>query len=135
MGARRGGPRAHPRDAEVGDEGAAGRRVEQDVVGLHVAVHDAVRVRVIERQRHFLEETGGLRDAEGPEPRTRCPSVSPCTYAMEKKTNEPTSSTVKMGTMLGCESRAAVRASRRKRSRAAGSAAFAGGRASPRRAA
>src|SRR5207249_4979213 len=34
------------RDAEVGDEGAAGGVVEQDVVRLHVAVDHAARVRI-----------------------------------------------------------------------------------------
>ncbi|CAA9298234.1 MAG: hypothetical protein AVDCRST_MAG11-638 [uncultured Gemmatimonadaceae bacterium] len=37
------------RDAEVGDHGAAALAVEQDVVGLDVAVHHAARVRVGER--------------------------------------------------------------------------------------
>ena len=37
------------RDAEVGDHGTARHRIEQDVVGLDVAVHHAAIVRVRQR--------------------------------------------------------------------------------------
>ena len=56
----------------------------------------------------------------GPLLRMRCPSDSPPTYAIAKNTNPSTSSTAKIGTMLGWESLAAVRASRRKRSLSCG---------------
>jgi hypothetical protein len=42
-------------DAEVGDERAAGGRLEQDVVGLHIAVHDAASVGVREGPRHLAQ--------------------------------------------------------------------------------
>ena len=41
------------RDAEVRDHRASGATLEQDVGGLHVAVDDALRVRVSERPRDF----------------------------------------------------------------------------------
>ena len=50
------------RDAEVGDEGRA--FLEQDVLGLDVAMDDAVAVGVVERTRHFLREADGVVDGE-----------------------------------------------------------------------
>ncbi|CAA9292297.1 MAG: hypothetical protein AVDCRST_MAG11-198 [uncultured Gemmatimonadaceae bacterium] len=50
-------------DAEVGDH--RGPRGEQHVVGLHVPVHDAARVRVGERTRHVAEHLHGLRRRDG----------------------------------------------------------------------
>jgi hypothetical protein len=44
-----------PRDAEVGDHGAVAVVVEEDVVGLDVAVHHAARVGVGERVGHLGE--------------------------------------------------------------------------------
>ena len=49
-------------DAEVGDEGLA--VVQQDVVGLDVAVDDAVAVGVVECAGDFLGETDGVVDGE-----------------------------------------------------------------------
>ena len=49
------GSLAAVRDAEVGHQRAAGARLEQDVVRLHVAVHDAASVRVGERPRHLAQ--------------------------------------------------------------------------------
>ena len=63
----------------------------------------------------------------GPRARTRSPSVSPSTNAITKKTNSWIWSTAKMGTMFGCESLAAVRASSRNRSRTSSCAAISGG--------
>ena len=42
-------------EAEVGEEGAA-VRLDEDVAGLHVAMHDAHRVRGVERLRHVAED-------------------------------------------------------------------------------
>ena len=50
-----GGVFAAVRDAEVGHQRAARARLEQDVVRLHVAVHDAAPVRVRERPRHLAQ--------------------------------------------------------------------------------
>ena len=47
--------RAAVRDAEVGDQRAAGARLQQDVVRLHVAMHDAAAVRVGERPRDLAQ--------------------------------------------------------------------------------
>src|SRR3989449_3814628 len=47
-------------DPEVGHEHVA-RAVEQDVVGLYIAVHDAVQVCVAERVRHLPRDAGGDR--------------------------------------------------------------------------
>jgi hypothetical protein len=67
-----------PRDAEVGDHRAAALAVEQDVVGLDVAVHDAARVRVGERVGHVGEDAAddGHRRARLPgEPRAEALAV------------------------------------------------------------
>ena len=53
------------RDPEVGDEGAARRRLEHDVVGLHVAVDHPLRVCVGERPRHFTQHPRRLGRREG----------------------------------------------------------------------
>jgi hypothetical protein len=53
-------------DAEVGDDGAAVG--EQDVLRLHVAVHDAGAVRVGERARHVARDVHGVVDRERPLP-------------------------------------------------------------------
>ena len=49
-------------DAEVGHEGMLAR--EQHVVGLHVAVHDAVRVGVRERVAHVAQDPHRLADRQ-----------------------------------------------------------------------
>ncbi len=92
---------AHVGDAEIGKERAAARRVEQDVVGFHIAVHHAARVRVRERlpdvpqQPH--DRVGGEGPARGHALRERLAG----TKAIAKKTNGPASSTAKIGTMFG----------------------------------
>ena len=53
------------RDAEVGHQCAARARLEQDVVRLHVAVHDAAPVRVGERPRHLAQDARRLGRREG----------------------------------------------------------------------
>ena len=77
--------RGGARDAEVGDHGAARRAVEQDVVGLHVAMHDAARVRVRERVGHVGEDAPRVGDrqaaARASAARAR---LSPSTSAMTK---------------------------------------------------
>jgi hypothetical protein len=66
-------------DAEVGDQRAAGARLQEDVVRLDVAVDDAAAVRVGERPRHLAQHAGGVGRREGPRVRSRSPSVSPST--------------------------------------------------------
>ena len=59
-------------DAEVGDDRRAAG--EQDVLRLDVAVHDAVRVRVLERARHVAQHRHGRVRREPPvaaEPRAQ----------------------------------------------------------------
>src|SRR5439155_302435 len=51
------------RDPEVGHEHVA-RAIEQDVVGLHVAVHDAVEVRVAECVGYLPRDAGGIPQRE-----------------------------------------------------------------------
>ena len=51
-------------DAEVGDERVP--VVQQDVLGLDVAVHHAVPVRVVERVGHLARDAHGVRDRELP---------------------------------------------------------------------
>ena len=53
---------ARRRDAEVGDQRVA-VLVEQHVVGLHVAMHDAAAMRVVERARDLRRTptAAGLR--------------------------------------------------------------------------
>jgi hypothetical protein len=66
-------------DAEVGDEGAPALPVEEHVVGLHVAVHHAVRVGVGERVGHLGDEAARLGVRQPPSRVRRSPSVSPST--------------------------------------------------------
>ena len=54
------GIRERGRDPEVGDEHAVGRALQQDVVGLHVAVHEPLRMRVRERPRHLAQHARAL---------------------------------------------------------------------------
>jgi len=53
---RRPAAAAHPGDAEIGHQRAARRRVQQDVIGLHVAVHHAPLVRVRQCARHIAHQ-------------------------------------------------------------------------------
>src|SRR5689334_4381866 len=49
-----------PRDAEVGDDGAARRPLDEDVLRLHVAMDDAARMRVAEREGDVAKLSDGL---------------------------------------------------------------------------
>ena len=75
-GLRRRGVALHPRDAEVHHLHLAGAR-DHHVRGLDVAVHDAVRVRGLQRRRDLLGELDGLhrrgRAAGREERRERAP--------------------------------------------------------------
>src|SRR5688572_24222512 len=53
------------RDTEVGHQGATGTRLEQDVVRLHVAVHNAASVGIRERPCHFAHNAGGFSGRQG----------------------------------------------------------------------
>jgi hypothetical protein len=54
------------RDTEIGHERAPRAFLDEDVVGLHVAMHHAATVRVRECPRHFTHETHGLRRRQRP---------------------------------------------------------------------
>ena len=57
-------------DAEIHQQRASGARLDQDVVGLHVAVHQPVVVRVLERVEDRLDDPEGMLRREralGPE--------------------------------------------------------------------
>ena len=49
-----------PRDPEVGQQRSAAIRVQEDVLRLHVAMHDAVPMRVAKRVRDVPEDALGL---------------------------------------------------------------------------
>ncbi len=49
-------------NTKVGDQGMAA--LQQDVLRLHVAVHDAMAVRIIERIRHLAHQLQGIVDGE-----------------------------------------------------------------------
>ncbi len=53
-----------PREAEVGDDDAAGGALDQDVAGSEVAMHDPARMGVGERGRNRERDLGSLRPAE-----------------------------------------------------------------------
>ena len=58
-------------DAEVHQQRPSGRRLEQDVVGLHVPVHQAVVVRVLERIEDRLDDPRAHgRPTSGPSARS-----------------------------------------------------------------
>ena len=64
---RQAGPRlqrVRPRDTEVGEHCATARIVDQDVVRLDVAVHDALPVRVIQCVGHLRQHRAGRLDIE-----------------------------------------------------------------------
>ena len=48
------------RDAEVGDPRASRRPFDENVLRFDVAMHDAVGVRIVERQRHVAEDVTEL---------------------------------------------------------------------------
>ena len=54
----------HARDTEVGDQRPAAPQLDQDVVRLHVAMHHAVRVSVVERSPDLLEHARDRRVAQ-----------------------------------------------------------------------
>ena len=60
-GARDGHPRAfHLGDAEVSEDGASRRTIDEDVVGLDVSMHHAVAVGILEGIRQFGEDPADL---------------------------------------------------------------------------
>jgi hypothetical protein len=70
-------------DAEVGDERVrALAGLQQDVLRLDVAVHDAARVGVGERVGDLAREAHRLVDGSGPPRARRARSVSPSTYGI-----------------------------------------------------
>ena len=58
--------------------------VEQDVVGLHVAVHDAARVRVRQRVGDVAQDAPRVGDRQRGSRARRCARLSPSTSAMTK---------------------------------------------------
>ena len=49
------------RDAEVGDDRTPRRPFDENVLGLYVAMHDAPRVRIRQRPRHFAQHANNFR--------------------------------------------------------------------------
>ena len=78
--AGRGGRRQRLGDPEVGDQRLAAG--EHHVVGLDVAVDDAVLVRVGERGDHVPQDADGVLSASSPLRRRRARSDSPSTNGM-----------------------------------------------------
>ena len=69
------------RDAEVGDERLA--VMQENVLGLDVAVDDAVAVRVVERARDFGRDAHRVVDREAASrARAGRAAISPSTYGM-----------------------------------------------------
>ena len=102
-------------------------RVQQDVGGLDVAMHHAVTVRALQRAGELREHAPRLAVRKPSlDRRRRSASDSPRTYPITKYQTPPTSPKVCSGTMPGCESCAATRASRRNRSRPASASARSG---------
>ncbi len=97
---RRDGGRA--RDAEVGDERAPGGALDEDVVGLDVAVHDAAAVRVRQAPTPLPAAAGSASAAlSGPARRTRCAER----FALD----EPHDEAQQLGVLLHREHRDDVR--------------------------
>jgi hypothetical protein len=80
-----------PRDAEVGDHRASALAVEQHVVGLHVAVHHAARVRVAQPVGDLGEHARGLGRRRARRAGEARASVSPSTSAMASHATPPSS--------------------------------------------
>ena len=59
------GRRERARDAEIRDHRAAGRPLQQDIVGLHVPVDHAAAMGVGKGPGHFLYQSRGRRCGEG----------------------------------------------------------------------
>ena len=68
-------------DAEVGDQRVP-VLVEQDVLGLDVAVHDAVRMRVVQRVGDLAYDPERVATGRCPSRRSRARSDSPLTYGI-----------------------------------------------------
>ena len=67
--------------------------LEEDVVGLDVAVNHAVPMRVRERPRDLLRQANRVRDAERTAAPTRADNVSPSMKPMTKNARSACSST------------------------------------------
>ena len=65
----------------------------EDVRGLHVAVDDAVVVRVLKRRAELQQKSLDDRDRQRPWPRTTASSGAPSTYFMTKNSGSPASRT------------------------------------------
>ena len=82
---RRGGQAGHvveQDEAEVAQEGRAGG-VEQDVAGLHVAVHRSLSVREVDGLGDVREDREGVRRSSAPPRAIRSARVSPGTSRIE----------------------------------------------------
>ena len=72
------------RDAEIGDEGAAGTALDQDVVRLDVAVHHALRVRVGQAPGHLAQNPRRLRRRQ----RSATPDALAERFAVDERHDE-----------------------------------------------
>ena len=75
------------RDAEVGDERLP--VAEQDVLGLDVAMDDAVPVRVVERERDLARDPERVVDGSWRSRVSRSRSDSPSTNGMVNQSDPP----------------------------------------------
>ena len=98
------------RHAEVGDDDMA--TINEHVGRLHVAVHNAVRVRIGQRVGHLANDRDDVANGSLPSRSRRCSSDSPSMNGIVKYTSPSADSPAAItGTMCGWRSDAASRVS------------------------
>ena len=80
-----------PREAEVGDDDAAGRALDQDVAGREVAMDDPAGMRVGERRRDRQRDLGRLRPSRSTRLRATSARFAPSTSSITRNGVSPSS--------------------------------------------